>query len=288
MSATNSPILNNRNILPTGVPTFKLSKEVTIITGACGALSHALIRSLLAYEAPIALFDQNINKLNNVKQEMIEYCTTELNLKPEDIPQMECYACNIADPIEVESSCEQVYNDFGTYPLHLVNTAGYCENFPAEDYPAQNAEKLVKVNLLGSLYIAQSFAKPLIKNGIKGGSIVMIGSMSGVIVNDPQPQIAYNMSKAGVIHMVKSLAAEWSKYNIRINTLSPGYIATPLTKHVINGNEDMYNRWISMVPMKRMSDPSEFSGSVLYLLSNSASSYTTGENIVVDGGYQCW
>ncbi|ODQ48083.1 hypothetical protein PICMEDRAFT_72071 [Pichia membranifaciens NRRL Y-2026] len=274
--------------MATGVPNFKLTNELTIITGACGGLSQALLHTLLAYEAPVALFDRNMEALKKTKEELVLFCTAELGVKADAVPQMECFACNIADAQEVEAACEAVYTAFGTYPLHLVNTAGYCENYPAEEYPAANAENLVKVNLLGSLYIAQSFARPLIKHGIRGGSIVMIGSMSGVIVNDPQPQIAYNMAKAGVIHMVKSLAAEWAKYNIRVNTLSPGYIATPLTKNVINGNADLYNRWMSMVPMKRMSDPSEFSGTVLYLLSNSASSYTTGENIVVDGGYQCW
>lgn len=270
------------------IPTFKLTNELTIVTGACGGLSDSLIKGMLAYEAPLALLDRNLESIKKTKEDMIKFCIEELKVKEEAVPRMECYACDIADSQHVEEVCEQIYKDFGTYPLHLVNTAGYCENYPAEEYPSANAENLVKVNLLGSLYIAQSFAKPLIKNGIKGGSAVMIGSMSGVIVNDPQPQICYNMSKAGVIHMVKSLGAEWAKYNIRVNTLSPGYIATPLTKNVINGNEELYNRWMSMVPMHRMSDPSEFTGTVLYLLSNSASSYTTGENIVVDGGYACW
>lgn len=270
------------------IPNFKLTNELTIITGACGGLSHSLIHTLLAYDAPLALFDRNLEALQKTKEEMIAFCLDELKLKSVNIPRMECYACDIANAAEVEAACHAVSQDFGAYPLHLVNTAGYCENFPAEEYPSANAENLINVNLLGSLYIAQSFAKPLIENKIKGGSIVMVGSMSGVIVNDPQPQVAYNMSKAGVIHMVKSLGAEWAKYGIRVNTLSPGYIATPLTKNVINGNSDLYNRWVSMVPMQRMSDPAEFSGTVLYLLSNSASSYTTGENIVVDGGYQCW
>lgn len=270
------------------IPTFKLTNEITIVTGACGGLSNSIIRALLAYEAPLALFDRNIEALEKTKEEMTNFCLEELKLKRENIPRMECYACNIADAAAVEEACKKVYTDFQAYPLHLVNTAGYCENFPAEEYPAPNAENLIKVNLLGSLYIAQSFARPLIANNIKGGSIVMVGSMSGVIVNDPQPQIAYNMSKAGVIHMVKTLGTEWAKFGIRVNTLSPGYIATPLTKNVINGNAEMYNRWMSLVPMQRMSDPSEFNGTILYLLSNSASSYTTGENIVVDGGYQCW
>lgn len=270
------------------VPTFSQKDRVTIITGACGGLADAIIKGLLAYETPLALFDRNLPAIEQTRDNLIKWCVEELGIKADAVPQMECYACNIADAQEVDEACAKVYTDFGNYPLNLINTAGYCENYPAEEYPATNAENLVKVNLLGSLYIAQSFAKPLIANGIKGGAVVMIGSMSGVIVNDPQPQIAYNMSKAGVIHMVKSLAVEWAKYGIRVNTLSPGYIATPLTKNVINGNTELYNRWMSMVPMSRMSNPTEFTGTVLYLLSNSASSYTTGENVVVDGGYQCW
>lgn len=271
-----------------GIPNFKLTNELTVVTGACGGLSNAIIRTLLSYESPLALLDINLSSLSKTKDDLMLFCQNDLNLKNNEIPKIKIYVCDISNPIEIDSTFEKIYQDFQQYPLHLVNTAGYCENFPAEDYPSKNAENLIKVNLLGSLFISQAFAKPLIKNKIKGGSIVMIGSMSGVIVNDPQPQIVYNMSKAGVIHMVKSLACEWAKYNIRINTLSPGYIATPLTKNVINGNEDLYNRWLSMIPMNRMSNPTEFSGTVLYLLSNSASSYTTGENIVVDGGYQCW
>lgn len=254
---------------------FELTNELTVITGASGALAEPIIHTLLEYGAPLALLDRNMDAL------LVRKASLNTKLK------VECYTCDIGNFTDVEETFKKITADFGTFPLHLVNTAGYCENFPAEDYPSINAEQLIKVNLLGSLYVAQAFAKPIINNKIENASIVMIASMSGSIVNDPQPQIAYNMSKAGVIHMVKSLAVEWAKYNIRINSLSPGYIATPLTKNVINGNTEMFNRWMSLTPMKRMANPNEFAGTVLYLLSNSASSYTTGENIIVDGGYQC-
>ncbi len=267
---------------------FSLANEVTIVTGACGGLAHTLLQELLQHGAPLALFDRNEDALRVTRTQLQQYATDELSLKPDAVPAIHVYACDIADSVAVHAAVNRIEADFGTPATHLVNTAGYCENFPAEEYPAANAEALMRVNLLGSLYIAQAFAKPLIAKGIRDASIVMVGSMSGIIVNDPQPQIAYNMSKAGVIHMVRSLAVEWAKYGIRVNTLSPGYIATPLTKNVINGNADLYNRWMAMVPQGRMSEPQEYSGTVIYLLCNSASSYTTGENIVVDGGYQCW
>ncbi|ODV85849.1 hypothetical protein CANARDRAFT_27931 [[Candida] arabinofermentans NRRL YB-2248] len=270
------------------IPTFRLDGGLTVVTGASGGLADAIIKGLLAYGSEIALLDMNIERVKETQAELTKFCIEELKLKEDSIPKMAAFACDISDAEHVESVFHDIYVEFGKYPLYLVNTAGYCENFAAEDYPAKRAEKLVQVNLLGSLYVCQSFARPLIKNGIKGGSAVMIGSMSGEIVNDPQPQIAYNMAKAGVIHMVRTLGAEWSKYNIRVNTLSPGYILTPLTKNVINGNNEMYQRWLSMIPMNRMSEPKEFIGTVLYLLSNSASSYTTGTNVTVDGGYSLW
>ncbi|VEU21754.1 DEKNAAC102758 [Brettanomyces naardenensis] len=270
----------------TDVPDFRFDGEVTVVTGACGGLAEALIQGLLAYGSDIALFDLNQAQLDKSIAQFEKYATQTLKLKK--VPTLKGYICNVSDAAKVEEAFQKVHKDFGKYPLHLVNTAGYCENYPAEKYPAKNAAELIGVNLLGSLYVAQSWARPLIEHKIEGASAVMIGSMSGNIVNDPQPQICYNMSKAGVIHMVKTLASEWAKYKIRVNTLSPGYISGPLTAKVIEADPKMYDRWMSMVPMHRMSEPKEFTGTILYLLSNAASSYTTGANIIADGGYACW
>lgn len=268
------------------IPTFKLLNQITVVTGACGGLSHSVIKGLLAYGSSVALFDLNMDVIKKTIKDLNTYAKDVLKLS--EVPKMEGYVCDVSNAADADKCIAQVYKDFGKYPIHLLNTAGYCENFPAEKYPADRAAKLISVNLLGSLYIAQAWARPLIANKIPGGSAVMIGSMSGNIVNDPQPQIAYNMSKAGVIHMVKTLAAEWAKYNIRINSLSPGYIEGPLTAKVIKQDPNMYNRWMSMVPMHRMATPKEFTGTVLYLLSNDASPYTTGTDIEADGGYACW
>ncbi|QPG74919.1 hypothetical protein FOA43_002257 [Brettanomyces nanus] len=268
------------------VPTFRFDNEITVVTGACGGLAEPCIHALLAAGSEIALLDTNIDTINKSIAGFEKFAKQTLKLAK--VPEMHGYVCDVSNADQVEQTFAKVHKDFGKYALHLYNTAGYCENYPAEKYPAKNAAKLIGVNLLGSFYVAQSWARPLIEHKIKGASAVMVGSMSGNIVNDPQPQICYNMSKAGVIHMVKTLAAEWAKYNIRINTLSPGYISGPLTAKVIEADPKMYDRWMSMVPMHRMSDPSEFAGTILYLLSNSASSYTTGANIIADGGYACW
>ena len=122
----------------------------------------------------------------------------------------------------------------------------------------------------------------MIENGIHG-SIVNMASMSGSIVNIPQWQVSYNASKAGVIHMTRSLAAEWVPYGIRVNSLSPGYISTPMSVDV---PKELIDAWMPLIPMHRMGKPEELIPAVLYLCSDQAG-YTSGQDLVVDGAYTC-
>ena len=110
-----------------------------------------------------------------------------------------------------------------------------------------------------------------------------MASMSGSVVNIPQWQCSYNASKAGIIHMTKSLAVEFAEYGIRVNCLSPGYIGTEPNKRT---PKDMMDVWLRMTPMKRMAEPEEMVSAVLYFASG-ASGYTTGSELIVDGGYSC-
>ena len=270
------------------VPNFRLDGRLAIVTGGSGGLASVISRALLAQGADVALIDMNLERTNVAAKERLKWGEDTLKGAHESaIGQVSAWSCDIGDAGSVEQTFVAINEKHGKIADLLINSAGYCENFPAEEYPARNAEGIMKVNGLGAFYVSQSFARPLIQNNLRG-SIILIGSMSGTIVNDPQPQAMYNMSKAGVIHLVRSLACEWAKYNIRVNTLSPGYILTPLTKNVIAGHSEMKDAWESKIPMKRMAEPKEFVGSILYLASESASSYTTGHNLVVDGGYECW
>jgi NAD(P)-dependent dehydrogenase (short-subunit alcohol dehydrogenase family) len=119
-----------------------------------------------------------------------------------------------------------------------------------------------------------------------GGSIVNIASMSGIVANRPQPQAAYNASKAAVITLTKSLAGEWASRGVRVNAVSPGYIRTPLTELGMS-QSDWSEVWLSSTPMGRLAEVEEISPAVLYLASDAAS-FTTGTNLVVDGGYTSW
>ncbi|RLV89487.1 D-arabinitol 2-dehydrogenase ribulose-forming [Spathaspora sp. JA1] len=270
------------------VPNFRLDGRLAILTGGSGGLASVVARALVAQGADVALVDINLERTQQAAKDILTWAKETLKGKNDSpIGKVSAWSCNIADAESVEATFTAINEHHGKISDLLINSAGYAENFPAEEYPAKNAENIMKVNGLGSFYVSQSFARPLIANKLRG-SIILIGSMSGTIVNDPQPQCMYNMSKAGVIHLARSLACEWAKYNIRVNTLSPGYILTPLTRNVISGHTEMKDAWESKIPMKRMAEPKEFVGSILYLASESASSYTTGHNLVVDGGYECW
>ena len=115
------------------------------------------------------------------------------------------------------------------------------------------------------------------------GSIINVASMSGQIVNVPQKHIAYCTSKAGMIQMSRCMAAEWAEHNVRVNTISPGSTLTEMTNRV----PEYHAQWSALIPMKRMAQPEEMAGAVVYLASDAAS-YTTGHDLVIDGGYTLW
>ncbi len=133
-------------------------------------------------------------------------------------------------------------------------------------------------------YCCREFGKVMLAQG--RGSIINTASMSGIISNTPQPQSAYNASKAGVILLTKSLAGEWAQRGVRVNSISPGYVATEMTKRGME-NEPWRKEWLHFTPMNRVGEPAEIASAVLFLASD-ASSYFTGSNLVVDGGYTCW
>ncbi len=166
----------------------------------------------------------------------------------------------------------------------LVNNAGICRNTPSEDVTDEEWRLVMSIDLDGVFYGCREVAQVMLKQG--AGTIINIGSMSGIISNRPQPQSAYNTAKAGVIHLTKSLAGEWASRGIRVNCISPGYIGTPMTKLGLETPE-WRETWLSSTPMGRLGEPTEVA-SVAVFLASSASSFMTGSNVVVDGGYTSW
>ena len=165
--------------------------------------------------------------------------------------------------------------------VHIaLNNAGIAHSAPAEELTAGDWRRLIDVNLTGVFLTAQAEARVMLASG--GGSIVNVASMSGTIVNRGLTQAHYNASKAGVMHLTKSLAVEWARRGIRVNSLSPGYTLTAMTERPeIAG---LRSDWESQTPMGRMVRLSELVGPATFLASD-ASSYVTGEILMVDGGW---
>jgi NAD(P)-dependent dehydrogenase (short-subunit alcohol dehydrogenase family) len=168
-------------------------------------------------------------------------------------------------------------------PQVLLTAAGIEINGDSVDVTAAEWRKVIDVNLTGTFFSAQSFGRGLLRAGLPG-SAVLISSMSGSIVNVPQWAASYNASKAAVAHLGKSLAVEWAAAGIRVNSIAPGYVLTDLTQQIIDKDPSLKDDWISRIPQGRMATPDDLSGLVTFLASE-ASSYLTGQQIIIDGGY---
>lgn len=160
-----------------------------------------------------------------------------------------------------------------------INNAGINIQKPIEEMPEEDWDKIVDTNLKSVFLCSQAAARIMIPQ--RSGSIINIASMSGIAVNVPQKQAVYNTSKAGVAMLSKSMAVEWAQHGIRVNSISPGYMKTEMT---LSSMAHLFPTWESLTPMGRLGEPEELRGAVLYLASD-ASSYVTGHDLVVDGGY---
>ena len=190
---------------------------------------------------------------------------------------------DVTDSGSVRAMVESVVANHGRIDS-IVNNAGVVRNTPSEDVPDEEWSFVLKVNLDGVFWCCREAGRVMLRQG--KGSIVNIASMSGVISNYPQPQAAYNVSKAGVIMLTKSLAGEWARRGVRVNAISPGYIATPMTKKGLEIPE-WRDTWLSSTPMGRLGEPAEI-GPLAGFLASDASSYMTGSNVLIDGGYTSW
>ena len=189
---------------------------------------------------------------------------------------------DVRDPVSAEAMVAEAER---TAPVDiLVNNAGVAHNVAAEEATDHDWLNVINVNLNGVFWCCRAAGKRMLARG--AGSIVNIASMSGVIVNKPQPQAAYNVSKAGVIMLTQSLAAEWAARGVRVNAVSPGYIGTEMTKAGMS-NEVWKQAWLDLTPMGRVGEPADIAHAVLYLASDAAR-FATGTNLVVDGGYTAW
>jgi len=260
---------------------FSLEGRVGVVTGGARGLGLVMSQALVVSGADVALVDLNQEEGARQAKELVKHYLDE-NPGAEHVPRVTAHYADVSSPDSVNKAISEIVQEHGKID-HLVTSAGFCENFDAIEYPYERMRKLWGVNVDGTYLFACAVAKHLMERKSKG-SIVMIGSMSGAVVNVPQPQAPYNASKAAVRQMAASLAVEWAHAGIRVNCISPGYMLTALTEKILDENPELKRHWTSLIPQGKMGNPEDLMGAVTYLLSDAAG-YVTGADLRVDGGY---
>ncbi|KAE9966745.1 hypothetical protein BLS_006817 [Venturia inaequalis] len=260
---------------------FSLDGKTAVVTGGARGLGLVMAQALAESGADVALVDLNKEEAQNSADALMETFRRE-NPYSERPPTITAHYSDVADPQSVEECLSEIVYKHGKID-NLVTSAGFTENFDAIAYPYDRMKKLWGVNVDGTYLWSTGVAKHLMAREAQG-SIVFIGSMSGSIVNVPQPQAPYNAAKAAVRHLAASLAVEWAHAGIRVNCISPGYMLTALTKKILDDNPALAKHWTSLIPVGKMGRPEDLMGAVTFL-SSDASKYVTGADLRVDGGY---
>jgi len=251
---------------------FDLSGQVALVTGAGSGIGQRIAMGLAQCGADVALLDRRTDDGLALTAAFIEAAgRRSLSI-----------AADVTKSDALTEAVSRTEAELG--PLSLaVNAAGIANANPAEEMAEEQFQTMMDINLKGVFLSCQAEARAMLAHG--RGSIVNIASMSGVIVNRGLSQCHYNASKAGVIHMSKSMAMEWVGRGIRVNTISPGYTATPM-----NTRPEMVHQtklFEEQTPMQRMAGVDEIVGPAVFLLSEAAS-FVTGVDLLVDGGFCCW
>ncbi len=241
---------------------FPLTGKTAFVTGAASGIGAAIADALNAKGVRVAIVD--------LKEEAASAKANELN-------DAIAVSCNVADAASVEAAVKTVLDAFGRIDI-LVNSAGIVALAPAEELSLDAWKRTMDVNLTGSFIVAQTVGKIMIKQG--GGRIVNIASQAGSVAIDEH--VAYCASKFAIRGMTKTLALEWGKYGINVNSVSPTIVMTELGKSAWAGQKGVDA--IKQIPVGRFAEPCEVAAVAVFLASDAGAMFN-GADLVIDGGY---
>jgi len=250
---------------------FDLSGQVALVTGCSGGLGVQMAKALANQGANIVAVARRQDKIEAVAKEIAdEFGVETLAVR-----------CDITDTDMVNDMVDQVMAKFGRIDI-LVNNAGTGAVAPAEDITDDQFANEMNIDLFGSFRVARAVAKKAMIPA-QYGRVINIASMYGLVGNKIAGSAPYHAAKGGVVNLTRALAAEWGKYNITVNSICPGYFYTDLTRETLDSDFFQQNAR-TMIPEERYGNEGELDTAAIFFASP-ASSYVTGTNLAVDGGY---
>lgn len=247
---------------------FNVKDTVTVVTGASRGIGRSVALGFAEAGSKVVICSRTTSDLEELKSE-IEEKGGIAHMVP----------CDVTTPYDIDNVVNETLKEFGRIDT-LINNAGITKKYDAENFPLEDWQQIMEINLTGVFLFAQKIGKVMLEQG--SGSIINISSIASQ--QALKKSIAYTASKGGVSMITRNLAVEWAHKGIRVNAVAPAYIETNLVKEIKEHRPGFYQDIINRTPMKRLGTPEEIIGVCIFLASEAAS-YITGETIFVDGGW---
>jgi NAD(P)-dependent dehydrogenase (short-subunit alcohol dehydrogenase family) len=254
---------------------FSLAGRVAFVTGGGQGIGRAFAHALGEAGAAVAVVDISRKDAETVADELAKKGIDAISV-----------VADVTKTDQIQKMVDTVVDKWGKLTI-AVNNAGIGDWTAAEEIDENNWDRINALNLRGVFFCAQAASKVMLEAGY--GKIINTASMSGTISNTPQNQVVYNTTKAGVIHMTRSLAAEWAPRGVRVNSISPGYTRTKMVDDLLATpiGQEMMPQWMARVPQGTMIEVTDLQGAVVFLASE-LSDAMTGHDMLIDGGYCAW
>ncbi|KAK7751191.1 hypothetical protein SLS62_006875 [Diatrype stigma] len=264
---------------PTGMlPEFSLKDKVIVVSGGAQGLGLVQTEALLEAGALVHVFDRQPEPGPGSK-----YAAVAARAVTELATPLTYHRVDVRDGVEeLNAIARDIADQRGGRLDGLIAAAGIQQETPALDYSAVDSDRMLSVNVTGSLMTAQAVARQMVRLN-RPGSIALIASMSGSVAN----RGVYNASKAAVLQLGRNLAAEWGQHGIRVNTISPGYIVTDMVRALFEQFPEREAEWPRQNMLGKLSRPEDYRGAAVFLLSD-ASRFMTGADLRIDGGHSAW